>query len=84
MELCFQALHGDEAQQVLESLRKEEGLARSKTYAVAMGKWTDTNAARTAKLIKKRESLRSVVEKFKTTDIKKWMAMAIDFYNDAL
>ena len=49
-----------------------------------MGKWTDTHAGRTAKLIKRRESLRSVVEKFKTTDIRKWMAMAIDFYNDEL
>ena len=75
MELCFQALHGDEAQH-LAGVGEPE--------AVAMGKWTDTNAARTAKLIKRRESLRSVVEKFKTTDIRKWMAMAIDFYNDEL
>ena len=70
--------------QVLESLRKEEGLARSKIYAVAMGKWTDTNAGRTAKLNKRKESLRSVVEKFGTTSIKEWMAMVIGFYNDEL
>ena len=70
--------------QVLESLRKEEGLTRSKIFAVAMGKWTDTDAARTAKLNKRRESPRCVVEKFGTTDIKKWMAMVIGYYNDDL
>ena len=70
--------------QVLESLRKEEGLARYKIYAMAMGKWTDTNAARTAKLNRRKESLRSVVDKFGTTSIKEWMAMVIGFYNDEL
>ena len=70
--------------QMLEGLRKHEGLARSKIFAVAMGKRTDTNAARTAKLNKRRNSLRSVVEKFGTTDIKRWMAMVIDYYIDDL
>ena len=69
---------------VLESLRKEEGLARAKIVSVNMGTWTDTHAGRTEKLKKKRDSLKSVVGKFGSVTIQKWMDMVIDFYHDEL
>ena len=61
----------------------ELNLALDSLLKSAMGKWTDTNACRSAKLNKRKESLRSVA-KFGTTSIKEWMVMVIDFHNDEL
>ena len=73
-----------EAWSVLSILKKEEALARCKIQSVTMGTWTDTHAGRTAKRVKKRASLKAVVEKFGTISTKEWMDMVISYYNDEL
>ena len=69
---------------VLSNLKKEEEFARSKIQSVTMGTLTDTHAGRTAKRVKKRASLKAVVEKFGTISTKEWMDMIISYYNDEL
>ena len=69
---------------VLSNLKKEEALARCKIQSVTMGTWTETHAVRTAKRVKKRASLKAVVEKFGFISTKEWMDMVISYYNDEL
>lgn len=66
---------------VMESFKKEDGLARSKVMASATGNTSDQNPGRTKKIADKRSKLSNAVGRYSTMLLDDWLDMMGVFYD---
>ena len=66
---------------VMESLKKEDDLARGKVMASATGNTSDQNPGRTKKIADKRSKLSNAVGRYSTMVLDDWLDMMGVFYD---
>ena len=65
---------------VMDALKKEDSLSRSKVIASALGNYTDPNPSRTKRIQAKKKRLNSCVEQYSSMLMEDWLNMMSSIY----